>query len=386
MSWNYTNQKKVLEFCFNNGDFGPSTKYNVSKTNIHGQSPFNQIKSFPSKSTWDLWFSEFSDNISMFTDQNDILIYYNIEVVLLLIEDFDILPKSITLVSDNINKTKLAKEIGINVINDGEVIPTMQFTHVIKNPPWDNGSYSSFWPVAQKSLKNNGYQIDILPTNWMTLASFASDRAYLLKHFKIISIKIYDNSKGQVFEAAPGGDVVVIISQKTDNPDNSLVEYTYFDNPIFTVDLTRYEIWPMYISPLSVKIWDLVITKKIHDLNWNKSNPTKYFVSLPTKVHQRINCDFMKNPGTRWELNSYKGITDEQQFFFNSNKQAELHYEWFCTDIFAYILAMAKSQGKNQPHPIAYTGEHSFVNNDFINYFGFTKKHLDEIALWKSKK
>lgn len=375
-SWTYTDQKKDLEFCFENVDFVPSNKYKL-------QSPFNTTKSYPSKSTWDLWFVTLSNYSFTFTGQDVILVKYNIEAVLMLIEDFGIAPASITLLSDNDNKTALAQAWGVTVITDCKEIPKMKFTHVIKNPPWDGGVYEKFWPLASNALVNGGYQVDILPTNWMTLVSFASSRKYLLENFEILSIRIYDNSKGQVFEAMPGGDVVVMVSRKSTNPNNTLVEYTYIDNPTFTVDLTRHEIWPMYTTALSVKIWDIVVGKKTNDLNWDKKSATSYFVSAPTKVHQRINPDFMKNPGSRWDLNTLKGIADEQQFFFDTNEKATLHHAWFGTDMFAYILAMAKSQGKNQPHPIAYTGEHNFANNDFVSHFGFTKQHLDEVAQWK---
>ena len=380
-SWTYTDQKKDLEFCFEHGDFAPSTRYKL-------QSPFNATKSYPSNSTWDLWFAVLSNYSFTFTGQDVILVKYNIEAVLMLVEDFGIAPASITLLSDNDNKTALAQAWGVTVITDCKEIPEMKFTHVIKNPPWDDGIYAKFWPLAYEALLPNGYQVDILPTNWMTLVDFTKSRKYLLENFEILSIRIYDNSKGQVFEAVPGGDVVVMVSRKTDTPNNTLVEYTYFDNPTFTVDLTRHEIWPMYTTALSVKIWDMVVSKKAHDLKWYTKGKiaefaTPYFVSAPTKVHQRINPHFMKNPGSRWDLNTLKGIADEQQFFFDTSEKATLHHKWFGTDVFAYILAMAKSQGKNQPHPIAYTGEHNFTNNDFVSYFGFTKQHLDEVAQWK---
>jgi len=382
-SWTYTDQKKDLEFCFEHGDFAPSTEYKL-------QSPFNATKSYPSKSTWDLWFVELSNYSFTFTGQDVMLVYYNIESVLMLIEDFGIAPTAITLLSDNDNKTALAQAWGVTVITDCKEIPEMKFTHVIKNPPWDGGKYEDFWPLAHEALVDEGYQVDILPTNWMTLVDFAKSRKYLLDNFKILSIRIYDNSKGQVFEAAPNGDVVVMVSCKSTNPSNTLVEYTYFDNPTFTVDLTRHEIWPMYTTALSVKIWDMVVSKKVGNLKWYTKgkiaeSATPYYISAPTKVHQRINPNFMKNPGSRWDLNTLKGIADEQQFFFDTNEKATLHHEWVGTDMFAYILAMAKSQGKNQPHPIAYTGEHNFTNNNFVSHFGFTKQHLDEIAQWKLK-
>jgi hypothetical protein len=98
---------------------------------------------------------------------------------------------------------------------------------------------------------------------------------------------------------------------------------------------------------------------------------------------KRINPNFISEAGSTWVLNSLKGNKHQVQFFFDTNAQAKLHHEWFSTDMFAYILAMAKSQGKNQPHPIAYAGEHNFTNNDFVRHFGFTKQHLDEVAQWK---
>ena len=73
-------------------------------------------------------------------------------------------------------------------------------------------------------------------------------------------------------------------------------------------------------------------------------------------------------------------------FEFTNATDCDLHHEWMSTDIFAYCLEMAKSQGKNQPKSIVYLGEHNFKDNDFVRHFGFTKQHLDEVASWKSQK
>ena len=378
MSWTYTQAKKVVETMFDQGDFSPSNTYK-------GQSPFNESKSYPSVSSWDLWYGVLGNYAFTYTNNSHIAVLYNIEAVLVLIEDFGINPKQITLLSDNDNKTALALSWGVNVVYNNEDLPEVQFTHLLKNPPWDQGIYTKFWPLAERILVADGYQMDILPTNWMTLSSFEKDRDYVLSNFEVQSIQILDNSRGQVFEAVPGGDVIVMVSRKTKTPNNTLVEWTYFDEPTFTVDLTRHKIWPMYTSALSVKILDMVVSKKIGDLQWNKQPPTNFFVSAPTKVHRRVDPNFMKNPGSRWELNTLKGIADEQKFYFDNAQAAQLHHEWFSTDAFAYILALVKSQGKNQPHPIAYTGEHNFANNDFVHYFGFTAQHLEEIQQWKSK-
>lgn len=379
-SWSYTNNKKMLELCFRNNDFMPSTQYNK------GQSPFNATKSYPYVSTWDLWFDAIANSLPEYPCKEKILVRYNIEIVLLLIEDFYVPPSQITLLSDNDNKTSMTQSWGVRVVTDEKELENMQFTHTLKNPPWDDGIYTHFWPLSHKDLVDQGLQVDILPTNWMTLSSFAKDRQYLLDNFEILSIRIYDNSKRQVFEAQPGGEVIVMISRKCSTPCNQLVEYRYFDGPAFTVDLTRHSIWPLYTSAMAVKIFDMVVSKKIQDLHWDKKTPTSYFVSAPTKVHARVSPDFMKTPGSAWNLNTLKGIADEQQFFFDTNDIAKLHHDWFSTDAFSFVLAMAKSQGKNQPHPIAYLGEHGFVDNNFYRYFGFTQTHLDEIARWKSSK
>ena len=65
---------------------------------------------------------------------------------------------------------------------------------------------------------------------------------------------------------------------------------------------------------------------------------------------------------------------------------AQLHYEWYQSDLFNYVLSMLKSQPKNQPYLPAMTGLHNFTNNDFDRYFGFTQEQLEEIARWKSNK
>ena len=381
MSYTYTQSKKVVELMFKMNDFGNSTEYK-------NQSPFNESKSFPSVSTWELWYDVLDNYSFSFDSEESIGVLFNIEVVLLLIEDFGINPKQITLFSDNENKSALAESWGVSVKYIEEQ-KNMNFTHVIKNPPWDQGVYTKFWPLAEDLLVDNGYQIDIYPTNWMTLPSFQKDRDFLLENFEIKSIKIYDNSKGQVFEAQPGGDVIVMVSQKKKNPNNTLVEWTYFNNTTFTVDLTKHSIWPMYQSALGAKIFDMVVSAKKHDLICNSGRGEDlpdYFIAAPTKVHSRDTKDFMTRPGTRWEKNTLKGIADEQVFEFKNSLDCDLHYQWMSTDIFAYCLAMAKSQGKNQPKPIMYLGEHDFKDNNFVKHFSFTKQHLDEVATWKSQK
>jgi hypothetical protein len=199
-----------------------------------------------------------------------------------------------------------------------------------------------------------------------------------------------------VFDANPGGaEVVVMVSRKSVNPNNTMVEYTYFDSPTFTIDLTKYDTWPLYQSSIAPKILDLVVSKKVCDLDavgYKKAEHdfedrvTKpYFIACQTLVHHRVKPDISSTPSTTWKLNQLHDIVDEIIIQFNDPTQCALHAEWFASPEWSYILSMVKSQGKNQPGQFVFTGQHNFIDNDFASYFGFTKQHLDEVVQWKSK-
>ena len=83
-SWSYTDNKKMLEMCFRDNNFSPSTEYKV-------QSPFNPTKSYPYVSTWDVWFDAIANSLPAHPNKEEILVQYNIEAVLLLIQDFYLL-------------------------------------------------------------------------------------------------------------------------------------------------------------------------------------------------------------------------------------------------------------------------------------------------------
>ena len=378
-SWSYTPAKQNLEVCFSAGDFAPSRSpfVDLPKAQYANQSILRLADGYPTVSTWDLWYNVLSNQFTKFNKTDTFAVLYNIEVALMLIEDFGITPSQITLVSDNDNKSVTARTLGCNVVDNFEDL-TMNFTHVLKNPPWEDGIYAKFWEKTYNVLLDDGYQIDILPTNWMSLRDFDKYRKYLLENFQILSMKIYDNRKKEVFQIF-NQTVIVMVSKKCKNPNNTLVEYTFCDQPTFTVDLTRYDFFPIYFSPLSVSILDKVLGKKTQNAVYDK-NATANYISGQTMAQTM----FVTNRNS-WKLNNDPAVEDFWKLTY-PGQSADLHFEWYQSDSFEYVLGMIKSQPKNQYYLIETTGVHNFTNNDFNSYFGFTQAHLDEIARWKSSK
>jgi hypothetical protein len=161
------------------------------------------------------------------------------------------------------------------------------------------------------------------------------------------------------------------------------------DQPTFTVDLNSYDVWPLYFSPLAVSILDKVMTAKTGDLILGHQDPEKdshmptpYYVTGEVMAHKLFETSV-----DGWRLNDVKAtISDPFYLHYPTDVSAQLHYEWYQSDSFNYVLSMLKSQPKNQPYLPAMTGLHSFTNNNFDQYFGFTQEHLEEIARWKSSK
>lgn len=108
------------------------------------------------------------------TEDMSVLVLFNIEFVITLIEIFGVDSKQITFYTDHENKTKIAKLFGVNYI---EEFDDMKFDVVLGNPPYqDNKDKKSsgtnnLWPLfVEKSvdlLKDQGHLAFITPATWM---------------------------------------------------------------------------------------------------------------------------------------------------------------------------------------------------------------------------
>jgi hypothetical protein len=378
-TYKYTQGKKQLEDLYASLAFSPSSVYKI-------QSPFEKT------STWDLWFKYLDNRRNEFVGNG--LVHYHIDAVLMLIEDFGIDPETITFVSDNENKTILAKSWGVKIKGEGE---DLKFNYNIKNPPWDGGKWTEWVDEAVDRVELGGIVLDILPSNFGTLtgaAKYNQVRKTYLEHFQILSVSILDNSKKQVFSIDAGGsDVMVIVARRCKKPDNTMVDFDYHGGDTFTVDLTKHDIWPMYCSALGYKIYNLVVGKKSKDLTHGSSsndNPrtpnTSFYISTTIKWSTRAMGLVERNPGTSWSKGQMKKVDGDIVWFeFSDEESYDLHYDWFTSDLYSYILEMQKSQSKNQGACLAAIGEFDFADNDFDKFFGMTEQYKTEVRNWKSK-
>lgn len=378
-TYKYTQGKKQLEDLYASMTFSPSSVYKI-------QSPFE--KTF----TWDLWFKHLDNRRNEFVGNG--LVYYHIDAVLMLIEDFGINPETIRFVSDNENKTILAKSWGVVVEDEGEKV---KCDYNIKNPPWDGGKWTEWVDEAVDRVELGGITMDIVPSNFATLtgaAKYNQVRKTYLEHFQILSVSILDNSKKQVFGVDAGGsDVMVIVARRCKNPDNTMVDFDYHGGDTFTVDLTKHDIWPMYCSALGYKIYNLIVGKKSKDLTHGSSsndNPrtpgTPFYISNTIKWSTRAIGLVERNPGTSWSKGQMKKTDGDIVWFeFPNEESYDLHYEWFTSDLYSYVLEMQKSQSKNQGACLAAIGEFDFADNDFDKFFGMTEQYKTEVRNWKSK-
>ncbi len=325
-------------------------------------------------------------------------VLFNIEWLAILIEEFGLEPNTLTFFSDNEKKSELAKKLEINVITNLQELLTMKFDYVLKNAPYDKGididielpfrnpgvAYAAFSVIGNNILKDNGICFDVLPGNFMSLPAYTEYRKWLLTEFEILNITIWDNSQHQVFDINMS-DIITMVTRKTSNPKNNIVEWVSYNGIPFTVDLHRYEFWPMYKSPLSVAILDAVITdrKKLIECDGGEFDkidlPPAHFISGNlARSGQRQN----PNPQKSFQKDTLKDISNPIWLGYSTKQEKDLQFEWMGSPHYAYVFSMIQSTPKNQPYLFSLMGEHDFQNNDFTSHFKITPTQDKEITEW----
>jgi hypothetical protein len=89
------------------------------------------------------------NNLSL--DNKTVLVLYNVEFVIVLIDKFNADPNNITFVSDNDTKTNLINRFGVRVKTDTKDMNKKSFDYVVLNPPF--GMFKEFKNLAQDLAK-----------------------------------------------------------------------------------------------------------------------------------------------------------------------------------------------------------------------------------------
>ncbi len=380
--------KDAITKLYEQGQFAPSTWYS-------SQSPFTD--GFSPSSTWSLPYNGLRNQLWNLNGKG--LVMFQIEWLTVLVEDMQIDADTLTFFSDHNRKSQIAKGLGVKVVTNLGELSNMRFNYVLKNAPYDKGievpiklpfrnigPHSAFSAIADQILEDDGICFDVLPCNWLCLPSAQTYRNWLLENFEIVNITLWDNSQKQVFEINMS-DIMTMITRKRRGAKNNMVEWISYGNDPFTVDLTRYDFWPLYKSPLSVPIFDSVMSSKTQDIpNYNeynandvKTHPTQHILSANlARVGHRQNSE----PHRQFVNGALKNVGQPIWLGFTSAQEKDYHYEWMATKHYAYVLSMVQSTPKNQPVLFSLLGEHGFTNNDFYSHFGVTPTQDQEIQQW----
>lgn len=380
-----TKVKDAISKLYQQGQFSPSTWYN-------GQSPFTD--GFSPSSTWSLPYNGLRDQL--WNLKGNGLVLFQIEWLAVLVEDMQIDPDTLTFFSDHTRKSQFAHGLGVKVVTDLGELQTMRFKYMLKNAPYDKGikhnlelpfynigPHSAFSVLADRVLEDDGICFDVLPCNWLCLPTAQGYREWLLENFEIVNITIWDNSQKQVFDINLS-DIVTMVTRKKKGAKNNMVEWVSYGSKPFTVDLTRYNFWPMYKSPLSVPIFDAVMSSKVCNIpefdEWDHNAPLPAYMLSANLA--RVGARQNPEPQKQFIKDAIKNIKQPIFLGFSSSQEKDYQYDWMGTHHYAYVLSMVQSTPKNQPYLFSLLGEHGFTNNDFYSHFGVTPTQDQEIQQW----
>jgi hypothetical protein len=279
----------------------------------------------------------------------------------------------------------------------------LKFDVVVGNPPYDKGIklsqklpfsnrvgvYSAFCFMVKNLLKDTGVCTFVLPCNFMCLPSAESFRSWLMSNYNITQVELVDNSKQQVFKIGMSDVLVLTLTNTTQPTNNTQVKWIAYGSNPFIIDLTKYDIWPMYRSSISVEIFDSVMmhkTRNIKEFDGGDTDKQKYprapyFISGNlTRMGARQN----PNPRVtnKFQKNVIRDIKMPIWIAFEVEQENDIHFEWMATQHYAYVLSMIQSTPKNQPIFFSYMGEHNFQDTDFVRTFNITAEHTSEINNW----
>jgi len=176
------------------------------------------------------------NNISDLTDK-EFLVLFNVEFVLSLVYTYKVDPKNITFYSDNSNKTKIVKLLGVTSIITNLTNIKRKFDAVIGNPPFQDGKNNNFYQEFVKvafELSSDVVAM-ITPSNWTSFADSESNFLKLIKDnglvtYKFLGDKAFDVQLITVYficsKLTATGNVTVITEDDTTViPTNGIIYF-----------------------------------------------------------------------------------------------------------------------------------------------------------------
>lgn len=269
----------------------------------------------------------------------------------------------------------------------------VEIDDVIGNPIYNKNALKDFWnnPANKKLLDacrkdiGRSYQyphlamiwlywqilpVDgklsfVLPTNWLTMPTQRDFRKWLTAHWNVKKMRLYKNNEKQVFDINMGDMVLVMHLQKTEpyKCDNKKVLWQWDYEKPFTVDLTEFDIIPMYEKPIDQSILKILYSNKKGNVYFGKtpkkSDKTPYWIKV-TNIGNRSDDKHSNN----YTVNKDGTAKDRHQLFFKSNKLRDAWYKFSQSREYNFCLTLIKSSPK--------------IQGDQLNYFG-----LQDDSVWK---
>jgi superfamily II DNA or RNA helicase len=230
----------------------------------------------------------------------------------------------------------------------------------IENSPLNAGYiYCQITLDMLKKLKPDGELKFVLPSNWLTLMKFKKFRQHLQTNFAITRLDILENLQSQKYFKV-GTDVCVLTIKKT-TPTTKTI-YSYDFGPTWTVDLTSYDLWPLFTSEDDTILYNelmndparktLTMCSPVQIINNSKGYVTGNVVGFIKG----------KNCATNWKLNSRLNIRSEHSLNnqwaceFSSKEEAQNYMDYAKTNEFTRLTSMIVPGFKLQPYLLAHLG------------------------------
>jgi hypothetical protein len=332
-------------------------------------------------------------------------IFYNFEFVILLIENYSINPKNITLFGDSDEKEKIANKLGINYNSIDKLFDKnsfiMKFDVIIGNPPYNKGllKYESkylertggyphlgFVNLSKSLINPNGIISMLMPASFMTLISCDFWR---IENSNLISeIQLLDNRKNDVFPIEHTWIANLIISDKEKKTkyiiedkmfDVDLNKYTYQDNG------KKYTTWPMFTSKISKDIFEKIKIKSKPLLRDSETTLKKNYHYIGYILQGVNDRPVVNDTPKEKKSNGTTDIHSPGYILFETKKDAENYCKFMEGKLYKFLINITKCISKTQPTSIQQIGNFDFSNidtskdNDIYKFFNLTKEEIDVI-------